>query len=255
MNQHKIKISIVVTLYNCEKYISSTIESIYNQTFTDYEVIIVNDCSLDNGPLIVADFIKGKPNWSLYNNEVNVGVAASRNLGFELAQGKYIAILDSDDIWFDEKLEKQYSYMESENLDLCYSSYIYFIDDIQKPLFTYEANKEVSYKSLLKENYIGCSTVVLKKEITNLLKMPLNAQHEDYAYWLSILKRHYLCRGLIEPLVYYRYINTSRSYNKRSALKGRFAIYYTIEKLGLFRSLFYFAIYAINSIKKYRKLI
>lgn len=253
-NKHTIIISVVVTAYNCENTILETLQSIASQTFCEYEVIIINDSSTDSTCLIIDEYIADKSNWLLYSNVSNEGVAVSRNIGFALASGEYIAILDSDDIWTEKKLEKQYDFIQKENVDLCYSSYSYFTHDPSDVLYSYITKENAVYENLLKENFIGCSTVVIKRSITEQLKMSSNINHEDYAYWLAILKAGYIVKGMKEVLVKYRFIKHSRSYNKFKAMKNRFDIYYKNEGLGLIRSLYYFVHYVFNAAKKYSKI-
>jgi teichuronic acid biosynthesis glycosyltransferase TuaG len=187
----------------------------------------------------------------MYVNEVNKGVVYSRNRAFDLAAGRYIAILDGDDVWEKTKLEKQYDVLKDDAIDLCYSSYSYINEHSTPIRYIYHTREAGSYRSLLRENYIGCSTAVIKAYIAKNVKMNGNVSHEDYYYWLNLLKQDVAARGIDEPLVRYRIHSKSRSYNKIKAARNRFIIYYKYLDLGVFKSTFFLLVYFIKAAKKY----
>ena len=242
--------SVIVTAYNCEKYILETLKSIDAQTFQDYETIIIDDCSKDNTKKIINNFIK-KENWVLYSNDKNMGVVYSRNKAFDIAKGKYIAIIDGDDVWEKDKLEKQYEILKNNDIGLCYTSYSFIDEDSKHKKYIYKTKKNATYKSLLKENYIGASTAVFKTEFVKKYKMDPNVAHEDYYYWLTLLKNGVKAQGIVEPLVKYRIHIEGRSYNKFQAAKDRFIIYRQHEKFSLIKSIVYFDSYVFHAIIKY----
>ncbi len=242
--------SVIVTAFNCEKYILETLKSIDAQTFKDYETIIINDFSEDNTEKIIRDFIN-KENWSLYSNNKNEGVVYSRNKAFEFAKGKYIAIIDGDDVWENDKLEKQYEILKNSDIGLCYTSYSFIDENAKSKRYIYKIKETATYSSLLKENYIGTSTAVFKTEYIKKFKMHPDVAHEDYYYWLTLLKNGAKAQGIIEPLVKYRIHGEGRSYNKLQAAKNRFKIYRLYEKLGLIKSSACFVSYVFHAIKKY----
>lgn len=242
--------SIVIPVYNCEKTIYETLHSVLIQTYNNYEVIIVNDCSMDATISEINKIKDSLSNISIINNLKNLGVAESRNRGISVAKGNYIAFLDGDDIWMPGKLKKQKSIIEERNFDICCTSYDFIDENSQKIKNTYVIPEYIDYKLLLKENYIGCSTAIIKREL--LLKNPMdkNYQHEDYALWLKLSRNGAKIIGIKEPLVKYRILSDSRSFNKSKASKGRMSIYINQEKLGVFKSFYYFIFYAINGLKK-----
>lgn len=250
-NQIKPVFSVIVTAYNCQYYILETLESIENQIFDDYEVIIIEDCSRDQTADIVKDYIAGKEGWRLHCNTTNKGVAYSRNKGFDLASGDYIAILDGDDIWLENKLSKQYELIKNQDVDFCFSSYSVMNYLSKRTLYTYKTKKHTDYHSLLKENYIGCSTAVFSSKILNQLKMHERPYTEDYNFWLDILKLGYKGEGILEPLVLYRIHNKSLSFNKFKAAKQRFMLYRKNENLSILESMYYFVFYALKALKKH----
>ena len=122
-------VSIITPLYNSEKFIAETIESVLTQTYTNWEMLIVNDCSKDNGASIVEKYSKKDKRIKLFNNEKNMGVSFTRNRAIDLSNGKYIAFLDSDDLWYKEKLKKQIRMMEEKNISLSYTAYTKMNED------------------------------------------------------------------------------------------------------------------------------
>ena len=243
--------SIIIAAYNCEKYIVETMESIEAQIFKDYDVIIIEDCSLDRTRDLIETYIKGKEHWKMYGNEKNRGVGYSRNRAFSLAKGKFIAILDSDDVWLEDKLDQQYQVLRNGGVDLCYSSYSYMDASSNDMNFTYRTKREVTYQALLKENYIGCSTAVISNEIAKTNKMKENMLNEDFFFWLQVLKQGYVGKGILQPLVKYRIHEKGRSYNKFKAAYNRYFIYRQNEGLSLLARCFYFMNYAVRATRKF----
>lgn len=246
--------SVVIPVFNCEKTITETLKSVLNQTFTDYEIIIINDCSTDETLNIINNFKTNFNYITIISNMRNIGVAESRNIGVKIAKGIYIAFLDGDDIWEPEKLKKQKDVIDKTNCDLCCTSYSFIDENTHCIKNTYNVPYYISYKMLLKENIIGCSSVVIKKHL--LLKFPMHSiyQHEDYALWLSIARNGYTIIGINEPLMKYRIHSNSRSYKKINAAKGRLIVYLKQEKLNIYKTIYYFCCYAINALRKfYRK--
>lgn len=246
--------TVVIAVYNCEKYILQTLKSVSEQTCTDYEVVIVDDCSTDRTNEIISGYIGDKADWHLYRNEINIGVALSRNKAFDLSEGEYIAILDGDDVWYPEKLECQKAIIMAEKVQLCYTSYSFIDEDSKRYSYIYQTKRQANYQSLLKENYIGCATAVFSSEIAKTHPMDPDVAHEDYLYWLTILKNGHKALGIQEPLAYYRIHSKGRSDDKVKASGNRFDIYYRHEKLGLIRSVFYFLCYGANALIKHMKL-
>jgi teichuronic acid biosynthesis glycosyltransferase TuaG len=184
-------------------------------------------------------------------NPENLGVELSRNKGFDATRGDYIAFLDSDDIWLPDKLEKQFNLINRLSLDLCYTAYSFIDFDgnaVGKP---YKVPESTSFENMLKKNVIGCSTVVIRKKLTDTVKMREGYAHEDYVMWLELLRNGAKAGGINEPLMLYRKTDQSRSFNKRKAAKGRFFIYRDFLGLSLPKAIYVFTIYAINGIIKH----
>ena len=243
-------VSIVTPVYNSEKFISETIDSIQNQTYKRWELILVDDCSSDNSYDIISEYIKNDKRIRYIKLEKNSGAAVSRNTGIKNAKGRFIAFLDSDDIWLPEKLEKQVKYMLDKKIGFTFTSYRYMKEDGTKTNKVAKAPYKIDYNGLLKNTIIGCSTVVLDRKIVGNFLMPLVRKGQDTATWLMILRNQKYAYGIEEILVDYRLVGNSLSSNKIKALKRTWNIYRSVEKINVFKSTYVFCFYVFNAIKK-----
>lgn len=241
-------VSIIISVYNAEKRIEKISDSVLNQSYSNIEVIIIDDCSGDNSFNIIKNISKKDKRIKVYRNEINLGVSQTRNVGIEKAKGKYIAFLDSDDIWKKDKLEKQISYMDKNKIDICYTGYE-MIDKDESHVSIYNVPKYIDYEGLLKENVICCSSVVIKSDLLKRNYFNHEFFHEDFVLWLRLLKLGYKAVGIQEALVSYR--KGGRSSNKIKSSINRWAVYRKSEHLTLITSIYYFIFYTINGIKKY----
>jgi len=240
-------ISIVMPAYNSEKYIRNSIKSVINQTYKNWELIIIDDYSTDNTVSIIEEF--QNKNIHLIKNKKNSGAAISRNKGIKLAKGNYIAFLDSDDLWNKEKLEKQINFMKSNNYDFTYTSFTYLKERKTKKVIIPE---KLTYKESLKNTIILTSTVMinLKNIQKKIVYMPNIRKGQDTATWWNILKNNYIAHGLNMSLTKYRVHKNSLSNNKIKALIRTWKLYRKVEKFNIIISLYYFINYISNAIKK-----
>lgn len=244
-------VSIVTANYNAEKFIVETIDSVLSQSYQNWEMIIVDDCSTDGSIGIVKEYIAKDSRIRLIQLEQNSGPAVARNRAIEEAKGRYIAFLDSDDIWKPEKLEKQIAFMQENHIDFSYAAYNLIDEDgAEKGYFSIPEKQ--NYIDLLKTCSIGCLTAIYDIKKLGKIKMPNIKRAQDYALWLRILKKTKYAYGLNEILGTYRLRNTSVSSNKFKKAKYQWKVYREVEKMGLFKSTFYFAHYAINGFRKYK---
>lgn len=215
-------------------------------------MIIIDDCSSDNTFRLIEDYITDKDRFKLYKNSKNMGVAFSRNYAIDIAKGKYICVLDGDDVWKAEKLEIQYEVLKDQRLDGCFTSYA-FIDENSKNMGKpYIVEDDIlTYDKMLRQNYIGCSTVALKSEVLKNEKFSKDVAHEDYALWLKLLRNGCNMQGISKQLVRYRVIKGSRSYNKMKAAINRFRIYRKCECIPVFKSILLFVSYVVYGIMKH----
>jgi glycosyltransferase, family 2 len=245
----KEKVSIIVPMYNAEKFIGKTIESVLAQTYQNWEMLIMNDVSTDNSLAIVSMYAKKDERIKIVNTEKNVGVVKGRNFLIDLASGKYIAFLDADDYWHNEKLEKQIKFMKEKNASISCTEYTRVKENEEK-INDVIIKEEISYNDMLKNNYLGCLTVIYDAKKIGKRYFKELEKNEDYVLWLEIVKDVNTIYGLKENLAYYRVLDNSRSSNKVKTAKVRWEIYRKIEKLSLLKSLYYFLHYAIRAVLK-----
>lgn len=244
-------VSIIVPAYNAEKYIANTINSVRQQTYDNWNLMILDDCSTDNTKNIVRSFVNIDSRIHLYENSKNSGAAIIRNIGIELAGGEWIAFLDSDDLWHREKLEKQLKTVYAEGAELCYTSYAVVDSDGEKARKNYIVPQITDYNALLKENVIGCSTVLLRADLAKKYYFDTNFYLEDYALWLDLLKDGCKAVGCEEVLVDWYLHSGSRSYNKIRSAYMRWKIYRKKLHLPVYKSAMYLCSYAVAGLKKY----
>ena len=245
----KEKVSIIVPMYNAEKFIGKAIESVLAQTYQNWEMLIMNDVSTDNSLAIVSVYAKKDERIKIVNTEKNVGVVKGRNFLIDLASGKYIAFLDADDYWHNEKLEKQIKFMKEKNASISCTEYTRVKENEEK-INDVIIKEEISYNDMLKNNYLGCLTVIYDAEKLGKRYFKELEKNEDYVLWLEIVKDVNTIYGLKENLAYYRVLDNSRSSNKVKTAKVRWEIYRKIEKLSLLKSIYYFLHYAIRAVLK-----
>lgn len=241
-------VSIIIPFFNSSKFISKTIQSISNQTLRNWEAIFINDASTDNSPIIVRDFCHHERRARLINLQTNSGPALARNKGISKASGRYIAFIDSDDVWAPTKLETQVLFMQNHNLPLTYSSYL-IIDSNENILHTHTAKAKITYHDLLKSNQIGNLTGIYDSFILGKVYLE-NTKHEDYTLWLKILKQVGHAKGIQSPLAKYRIHQNNLSSNKIKTLKWQWLIYKNIAKLNFIQRIFYISFYGYYGFKK-----
>ena len=249
-------ISIIMPAYNAALYIKEAITTVLNQTYQDWELIIIDDHSTDETTQLIEHFSEMDSRILYIINKTNLGVAAARNKGISIATGEWIAFLDSDDCWHPEKLKKQIDFAESHQGGFIFSGSS-FMDESSTPLDYYLTVPEaITYKELLKQNIISCSSVLIRKTLLKNYPMEhASKMHEDFAVWLQILRYETdFAYGINEPLLIYRISSTSKSGNKIKAGLMTFRVY---RYLGIhFVPAFYYWIcYFIRSVKKYSRLL
>lgn len=242
-------VSIIMPVYNSEKYIKDAIQSILKQTYDNWELIIVDDCSTDNSSKIINEFCENNNRINRFRFKKNKGVSKARNYGIEHSNGDFIAFLDSDDFWKENKLKSQIEFMLKNNFAFTYTSYT-LVDQNEKKIKDIIVDKNVNYSQLLKGNIITCSTVILNKKIICDISMP-QIKHEDYATWLDILKSGVKAYGIKEPFVYYRKQNNSITANKFQSALWTWNIYRKHQNLSLIKSLYYFINYSFKGLIKH----
>ena len=243
-------VSIIMPLYNCENYVTEAIQSVVAQSYENWELIVVDDCSTDRSYFIVQDIMDDESRIKLHKMSKNSGVASVRNYATKEATGKYIAFLDCDDVWLPEKLEKQIVMMQKDKVFLSYAAYA-TIDENSNVTGLFNVSKEVTYDDMLKSSTIGTLTMVYNADELGKCYFK-DIGHEDYVMKLELVKRIESAHGITEPLAKYRIVNRSLSRNKLKAALWQWKIYRNIEKLPLYKAIYYFGWYTFKGFFKYR---
>lgn len=248
----KDKISIIIPTYNSSRFIISTLESVKIQTYRNFEVIIIDDCSNDNTIDLIEKFIFENPNLDIkfIKKEQNTGVAVSRNIGIDESKGKYIAFLDSDDLWEMDKLEKQINFSKSNGYSFIYNAIDIINENGEIIKKKRKIIKIVSYKTLLKQTIISTSSVFIDIEKIGYFQMPLLRSGQDYATWLILLRKNN-AYGIDEALTHYRRSNNSLSSNKFKSIKQVYSIQRKQEKIGVLSSTYNTIFFIINAFIKH----
>ena len=244
-------VSIIMPCYNAERYIAQSIESVLAQTYQNWELLITDDCSTDNSVKVATKSSLQDDRIDLLVPDEHQGIARTRNMSISRARGRFVAFLDSDDIWYPEKLEKQINYMLENDVAFTYSSYevISSQGDTKKPIV--KDAGVMSYNRYLRNTIICCGTVVVDREKIGHFATPIIKTSEDMALWLSIMKRGFDAYPVSGPLHKYRITPGSASSNKFKAACDVWRVYRRIEKLSLPKSILIFVCYTFNAIKKH----
>lgn len=243
-------VSVVMPSYNSQSTIKKSIESILEQDYENWELLITDDCSSDKTVEIINRYIESDCRIKLSINRTNLGSGSSRNSSIRRAEGKYIAFLDADDLWRKEKLSKQIAFMEDNTYAFTYTNYQKF-DARGKRGILYTPSS-VTYEQLLPNNIIGCLTAVYNVDIIGKKYMPSIRKKQDFALWLNILKDQRVAFGLNETLADYR-CDSGVTSNKFAVLSHQWLFYRNVVGLSLYQSCVTFISYAATGFLKYIK--
>lgn len=244
-------VSVIMPAYNAGRFLEEAVRSVMAQTVTDWELLILDDGSKDNTAELAAKLAAEDKRIRFLPNEKNMGVAKTRNRGFDLCCGQYIALLDSDDVWLPEKLEKQLALAKTTGADILYCSYGIIDSQSNRSRADYTVPNQVRFQDMLRENSIGCSTVMLRRSVIEQYRFVEDFYHEDYVLWLQLMQDGRRAAGCTEVLVQWRLLENSRSFDKRKSAKNRWLIYRKYLKMSVWKSGWYFACYAAAGVKKY----
>ena len=247
-------VSIITPLYNGERFVGQTIESVMAQTYPEWEMIIINDGSKDNSLAVAESYAAKDPRIHVFS-QPNGGCAAARNHGLREATGRYYAFLDSDDYWDPTFLEEQLAFMAEKNAAIV-TCCVRRVDEngieILRPQIVPE---RMDYYDILKSCNLPClATLIDASRLHDIrFREELHNLRDDYALWLSLMKQTDYAYGNQKVLASYRLSANQVTGNKRKVIIPQFMVNYKVEKLGFFRSLYYLAHWAWNGYKKYRK--
>ena len=245
-------VSVVMPCYNAAATVSEAIGSVVAQSMPQWELLVVDDASCDNSLRIVAEMADADARIRLLSSPKNQGVASARNMGVAASRGEFIAFLDSDDRWETEKLTLQLQRLKETGADLCCTSYRLLNADPTVIAKIYRVPKVIDYAMMLRENFIGCSTVLVRAALLPKPAFDRRFFHEDYALWLRLLQGGCRAVGIEEPLVDYR--PGGKSANKFAAARHRYTVYRQSEGLSVYKSLRLIASYACRALVKHAPL-
>lgn len=247
------KVYVIIPCFNASNTLSKTLNSIIDQTYTNWIAIIVDDCSNDESAQIIKHYSEKDKRIINYSTTTPSGSPSlPRNIGIEKAKGKYIAFLDADDVWLPDKLQKEIDFLERNGYDLIYSYYEKMDWEGKRANRIIKTREKTTYEDLLKSNSIPCLTSIIRKDIIGSTRFKQIPQ-EDFCFWLDILKKGYTAYNLCEVTALYREAKTSRSANKLDMFKGYWNVIRNHQNIGLIRSCFYMITYTILGFAKYIK--
>jgi teichuronic acid biosynthesis glycosyltransferase TuaG len=249
--KHLIKpeTTIITPIYNAEKFLVDTLDSILNQSYQNWEAILINDNSTDGSFDIAKRYESLDSRFIVINKSQSGGAAKARNTGIAEANGRFIAFLDSDDIWHPNKLEKQISFMKKNNVDLSFTGYHFISEEGVLGDFV-SVPSELSYKTLLRGNIIACLTAVYDTKKLGKVYMPDIRKRQDFALWLKITKSGVNATGINESLAHYRIRTDSLSSTKFNTMMHTWRVYRKVEKLSIWLSFIYISSHLIGAIIK-----
>ena len=235
--------------YKKINFVINAINSVLNQSFQNFELILIYDDTNLSDLEIIKNKFKNNTKLKIIKNNENFGAGISRNIGISKSIGDIIAFIDSDDYWFREKLEKQLDFMNQNNLNFIFCSYEKKISK-KKSITIINPKEKLEYNDLIKSCDIGTSTVLIRKKIIDEELFPNLRTKEDYVAWLKIVKKGFYAHNLNETLVIWNSVKDSLSSKFFQKILDGFRVYYNYEKFSFLKSLFYLLILSVNSMKK-----
>ena len=218
-------VSIITPTYNAEKFIIETLKSVQNQTYQNWEMILVDDASTDETVKIISDFAEKDSRIKLFKLEKNSGNGFARNIALEKAVGKYIAYLDADDLWFPNKLEKQIAFLKENNSHFTFSFYDCIDEEGNSLKRRVEAPTNLTYDELFFCNYVGNLTAIYDADYFGKIVIEATQKRQDWRLWLTILKQIQVTKPVPESLAFYRIRKDSISSSKFKLIKHNFGVY------------------------------
>lgn len=242
-------VSIITPCFNSEKYIRQTIESVLNQTYKNFEMIIVDDISEDKSVEIIKEYASKDNRIRLFESTEKIGASGARNLALREMKGKYAAFLDSDDLWAKEKLEIQVRFMEENNVDFSYTDYGYVDEKDNELDIVRKSPKKTTHFSMLIGDSLGCLTIMYNATKCGLMQIPSLKKRNDYALWCMVLKKLKTGKKCPGKLAMYRKSSNSLSAGKKSKLvKYHYKVHRIVNKFGVLRASFFTVSNIINHI-------
>ena len=245
-------VSIITPSYNSAKFIAETIQSVQNQTYQNWEMIIVDDGSSDETESVVLSIIQNDNRIQFHKLSQNSGPAVARNTGIEKASGDYMTFIDADDIWFPTFIENNIKTIQKTGIPFVFSSYKRANEQLEFVYSDFIVPHKVSYTDILKSNSISCLTAFVDIKKLGKKYMPLIRKRQDMGLWLNYLKVIPFAHGIQETQAIYRIRENSLSRKKSDLIKYQWQFYREVEKLNVFQSLYYILHWMYRGFMKYR---
>lgn len=245
-------VSIIMPVFNSALYIKSAIDSVVSQTYKNWELVIVDDCSTDDSVNVIREISMREPRVKLVHLQANKGAAGARNAGISRSKGRFIAFLDSDDRWHKDKLEKQVNYMVENSIVFSHTGFDRVSEKTKLKMSTYIPPAELTYRQMLRSNKIGCLTAMFDTDYFGKVEMPNIRKRQDYAMWLKLLRQANVVYGLQEVLATYSVRDDSISSNKQSLIKYNYAVFRKCEGLSPHKSLYYLLVNILARVSRGR---
>lgn len=245
-------VSIITPSYNSAKFIAETIQSVQNQTYQNWEMIIVDDGSSDETESVVLSIIQNDNRIQFHKLSQNSGPAVARNTGIEKASGAYMTFIDADDIWFSTFIENNIKTIQETGIPFVFSSYRRANEQLEFVYSDFIVPQKVSYTDILKSNSISCLTAFLDIKKLGKKYMPLIRKRQDMGLWLNYLKVIPFAHGIQETQAIYRIRENSLSRKKSDLIKYQWQFYREVEKLNIFQSIYYMLHWMYRGFMKYR---
>ena len=246
------QISIISPVYNSSKYLHQTIASVLDQTFSDWEWLITDDCSNDNSVEIIKSTNDSRI--KLLQSEENGGAGHARNLSLEKATGRFITFLDADDFWEPNFLEEMVSFIKKENVELAYSNYSRCDENLQPKIEDFKADKVVTFNNLLKTCRLSLLSSMYDSQRVGKEFFPEGSKREDHVMWLNLLKKIPEGKPYPKTMAKYRMHASSVSRKKTNIMKDQYLVYKDYMKFSTLKSWYYTANWAFNGFMKYSKI-
>jgi len=243
-------VSVIMPSYNTERFIAKSIDSVLNQTYANWELIISDGPSNDNTAAIVNNYCEQDQRIRLITPTKHINIAEARFTSIQNSKGRYLAFLDSDDIWVNDKLEKQVKFMQDHHYAFTYGDYEIIDSNGQRTGKTIRNGGVVDYNKYLRNTILGCGSVMLDKEQVEQIIQPADDVNDDMGLWCSILRKGIKAYPLDEVLYQYRIRNDGASSHRLKMVKSVWNVYRKQEKLSWVKSVFCFLGYGFNAIKK-----
>lgn len=245
-------VSIITPTFNSANFIAATIQSVQNQNYSNWEMIIIDDGSSDDTENIILNLIQNDDRVQFYKLSQNSGPAVARNKGIEKAKGNYMTFLDADDIWFPNFIEKSINTIIETKIPFVFSSYKRSNENLEFIYSDFIVPKKVTYTDILKSNSISCLTAFLDIKKVGKKSMPLIRKRQDMGLWLQYLKEIPFAHGIQETQAIYRIRENSLSRKKLDLIKYQWKFYRQVEKLTIFQSTYYMFHWMYRGFLKYR---